>query len=78
MLALSATVIRNGYGKPAVRCACSRRTQDSRSASSLCTGTTMSSAGTGAGGAAGRGAAVGAVAAVVMAPTISSPAVAVR
>lgn len=42
-LALSATVIRNGYGKCALRCACSRRTQGPRSASSLWTGTTTSS-----------------------------------
>ena len=78
--ALSATVIRNRYGKPAVRCACRRRRQDSRSGSSLCTGTTTSSTGTGAGSVAGKGAGavVGSVAALVMAPTISRSAVAAR
>ena len=43
VLALSAMVIRNGYGNCAVRWAYSRRTDGSRSVSSLWTGTTTSS-----------------------------------
>lgn len=54
VLALSAIVMRKGYGKVRVRCSCSLRTQGPRSFSSLKTGITTSrtgSPGTGARGA---------------------------